>query len=398
MAIRTCVSLVLRCSAMNANSVDSNTCRTHRPQHRDFGRLVTLCFIWNGLFWCWLSASGSILAQDTPPDPGHWLRLKQTRSVSLRGVSVVNRDVVWASGAEGTVLRSVDGGQIITAIPVPGAETSDFRDVHAFDADHASLMTAGQPARMVSTEDGGKNWSIAYECADKRSFFNAMAFWERKRGIAFSDPIDGKLLIITTRDGGKSWQPLDRAKRPVTARDEHGYAASGTCLAVGRRGRVWIGLGGPGTDNAMARVFASGDFGQTWSVSTSNLVGTESAGIFSIFFTDEKHGIVVGGDYKSPEGTRDVVSLTHDGGKNWSKPKNHGLRGYRSCVARAATPDGDVLIACGPSGCDWSRDAGHHWHPLGNDGFHAIEFSADGTAGYAVGADGRLARWVWRDQ
>ncbi|MDP6060001.1 MAG: oxidoreductase, partial [Pirellulaceae bacterium] len=64
--------------------------------------------------------------------------MKQTRSVSLRGVSVANRDVVWASGADGTVLRSVDRGQTITTILVPGAETSDFRDVHAFDAEHAS--------------------------------------------------------------------------------------------------------------------------------------------------------------------------------------------------------------------------------------------------------------------
>ncbi|HJN11416.1 MAG: hypothetical protein QGG09_19210 [Pirellulaceae bacterium] len=349
------------------------------------------------MFWCWLSASGSILAQDTPSDPGHWHRLKQTRSVSLRGVSVANRDVVWASGADGTVLRSVDRGQTITTILVPGAETSDFRDVHAFDAEHASLMAAGQPARMYWTENGGKNWSIAYECADKRSFFNAMAFWDQNRGIAFSDPIDGRLLIISTRDGGKSWQPLDRAKRPVTARGEHGYAASGTCLTVDRRGRVWIGLGGPGTGNAMARVFASGDFGRTWSVSASNLVGTESAGIFSIFFIDQKHGIAVGGDYKNPNGTSDVVSLTHDGAKTWSRPDNHGLRGYRSCVAGATTPDGEILIACGPSGCDWSRDAGHHWHPMGNDAFHALAFSMDGTTGYAVGADGRLARWVWRD-
>jgi photosystem II stability/assembly factor-like uncharacterized protein len=309
----------------------------------------------------------------------------------------VNRDIVWASGAEGTVLRSVDGGQTVTTVPVPGSEASDFRDVHAFDADRAILMTAGQPARMVLTEDGGKTWSITYECADKRSFFNAMAFWDERRGIAFSDPIDGKLLIISTRDGGKSWQPLDPARRPVTAKAEHGYAASGTCLAVGPRGRVWIGLGGPGTENAQARVFASGDFGQTWTISVSHLLGTESAGIFSILSIDEKQGIAVGGDYKKPERSSHTVSLTNDGAKSWGQPQKHGLRGFRSCVALATTADrGSVLIACGPTGCDWSPDAGHHWHPLGNVGFHAMAFSADGSAGFAVGADGRLARWVRR--
>jgi photosystem II stability/assembly factor-like uncharacterized protein len=379
---------------MNTNMNVSKTIRTLCSKPRQSARVASYCLVGSCLFCWWLSAIGSILAQDRPPEPGHWLRLKQTRKVSLRGVSVVNRDVVWASGAEGTVLRSVDGGQSITTRLVPGAEASDFRDVHAFDADHAIIMTAGQPARMFITQDGGKSWSVTYECKDKRSFFNAMAFWDDRRGIAFSDPIEGKLLIISTRDGGKSWQPLDPAKRPTTVKDEHGYAASGTCLAVGRRGRVWIGLGGAGTASGLVRVFTSDDFGQTWSVSVSNLAGTESAGIFSILPIDEKRGVVVGGDYKKPEGSSHIVSLTHDGGKSWDQPRDHGLRGFRSCVVRAATQDGDLLIACGPTGSDWSTDGGHHWHPLGDVGFHAMAFSADGSAGFAVGADGRLARWV----
>ena len=146
-----------------------------------------------------------------------------------------------------------------------------------------------------------------------------------------------------------------------------------------------------------SRVFASGDFGQTWTISVSHLLGTESAGIFSILSIDEKQGIAVGGDYKKPERSSHTVSLTNDGAKSWGQPQKHGLRGFRSCVALATTADrGSVLIACGPTGCDWSPDAGHHWHPLGNVGFHAMAFSADGSAGFAVGADGRLARWVRR--
>ena len=247
-AIRTDVSVVLRCSSMNDLKNVAKTNGMLRPRPRAVCRVASFSLAWVCLFSCWLSAGGSIFAQDRPRQPGHWLRLKQTRAVSLRGVSVVNSDVVWASGAKGTVLRSIDGGQSITTVLVPGSEAIDFRDVHAFDADRAIVMTAGQPARMVLTENGGKTWAITYECEDKRSFFNAMAFWDDNRGIAFSDPIDGKLLIISTQDGGKSWQTLEPDRQPTTANDEHGYAASGTCLAVGRGGRVWIGLGGPGTN------------------------------------------------------------------------------------------------------------------------------------------------------
>ncbi len=358
-------------------------------------------------------ASSLLVAQGPPPTPGHWLRLEPSRAVSLRGVSVVDGNVVWASGAEGTVLRSIDGGRTITAINVPGTTpsadraagdpalddiASDFRDVHAFDQDHACLMTAGQPARFYSTSDGGRTWSVAYECPDPRSFFNAMAFWNRQRGLAFSDPIDGRLLIVSTRDGGKSWQPLAATKQPITAKSEHGYAASGTCLTVAPRGRAWIGLGGAGPHNRMARVFRSTDYGQTWSDAASSLMGTESAGIFSLSFSGPNRGIAVGGDYKNPLATGDVLSLTRDGGRTWATPATHGLRGYRSCVARAIRDDREYLIAVGPTGCDWSVDDGRQWHPLGDDGFHAMAFAADGSAGFAVGADGRLARWTWHVQ
>jgi hypothetical protein len=56
---------------------------------------------------------------------------------------------------------------------------------------------------------------------------------------------------------------------------------------------VWFATGG----NA-ARVFRSSNRGKTWVVVEAPIVhGTDSSGIFSIFFRDGKHGVIVGGDY-----------------------------------------------------------------------------------------------------
>lgn len=50
-------------------------------------------------------------------------------SVSLRGLSVVDDNTVWASGSKGHVLRSVDGGKSFQKMQLKGYEKSDFRDI-----------------------------------------------------------------------------------------------------------------------------------------------------------------------------------------------------------------------------------------------------------------------------
>src|ERR1039457_228838 len=62
---------------------------------------------------------------------------------SLRKLSVVYRQVAWASGTHGTYVRTIDSGQTWTPAQVPDAMGLDFRAVVAFSADEALLMSAG---------------------------------------------------------------------------------------------------------------------------------------------------------------------------------------------------------------------------------------------------------------
>ena len=82
---------------------------------------------------------------------------------SLRGLHVLSDTVVWASGTDGTVLRTVDGGANWKRRIVKGAEKLDFRDIHAFDANNAVILSAGTPARVYRTEDAGKTWAQSFE-------------------------------------------------------------------------------------------------------------------------------------------------------------------------------------------------------------------------------------------
>ena len=98
-------------------------------------------------------------------------------------------------------LRAHDGRQPGV---VPDAAEFDFRDVDAFDANTAYLLSIGEgdKSRIDKTADGGRHWSLQFKNTRPAAFFDAMAFWNRDHGIAMSDPVNGRFLLITTSDGG----------------------------------------------------------------------------------------------------------------------------------------------------------------------------------------------------
>ena len=318
-------------------------------------------------------------------------------SASLRGLCVVDELVVWASGTGGTVIRSVDGGRSWTDVSVgrsvAAAAEQDLRDIEAFDANTAVAMAAGEPAAFYRTEDGGRSWQLVH--SDDRSgiFFDAMTFLDARRGLAFSDPIDGRLVIARSDDGGRSWRDAVAGSRPVTLAEEAGFAASGTCMTSFGSRHAWIGLGGA-HEQGRARVARSGDGGATWKMIETPLRSAEGAGVFSLAFFSTQDGVAVGGDYLNPDDRSSCAAFTRDGGLTWELTR-HPPGGYRSAVTVAGRGPRRLLLACGPGGIDRSTD-GRAWAAVATErGYHAIAASArSGSTVFAVGADGGMARIV----
>jgi photosystem II stability/assembly factor-like uncharacterized protein len=299
--------------------------------------------------------------------------------VSLRGVSAVDPSVVWASGAAGTYLRTVDGGAVWHAAVVPGAADLDFRAVRALDRNTAWLMSSGPGAksRIYKTVDAGVHWSLLFSNPDAGGFFDAIAFWDARRGVVLGDPVGGQFVILTTEDGGKTWT---RRKTPPALPNEGAFAASNSCLIARGQREIWFATGGA----AVARVFHSQDGGQTWDVAA-----TPSAGIYSLGFAGPLQGVAAGGDYTKPGDMQGNVAITSDGGRTWLDPSGAHPLGYRSAVVYLARRK--LWIAVGTSGSDMSSDGGQSWKLFDSRAYNAI-----GTVGsdavWAVGPNGRVGR------
>ena len=312
----------------------------------------------------------------------------QTSGVTarLRGVSAVSDNVAWASGAGGTVLRTADGGATWTKLAVPEADKLDFRDVDAVSETAAYILSIGEGnlSRIFKTTDAGAHWTPQFVNDDPKAFFDAMAFWDAERGLALSDSVDGRFVVIVTGDGGRTWTRVRADALPPALVNEGGFAGSGTNIAVRDR-HAWIGTGAA----ANARMLITDDAGATWRVVDTPVASSASSGIFSVAFRDLRHGLTVGGDYRKEEEAIDNAARTDNGGLTWTPVM--GLGGFRSVVA-FVPQSAASWIAVGPQGADWSDDDGRTWTPIPGGGYHAFAFSPTGHVGWGVGERGTIAR------
>jgi photosystem II stability/assembly factor-like uncharacterized protein len=308
-------------------------------------------------------------------------------NASLRGISVVDSLTAWASGSNGTVIHTTDGGNTWMHSKVKGFETLDYRDIEAFDENTALIMSVDAPAFFFKTTDGGKSWKRKYMNRNPKIFFDGLAFWDDKNGIAFSDPIDGKFYIVATKDGGDTWNQSKEMNIPPALKSEGGFAASGTAITVAGKDYVWFGTGG----GDRARIFLSEDAGENWRALDIPIKGnTNSSGVFSICFKDELNGIAVGGDYKNEKDNSNNCAITDDGGLSWQPVNKDQPNGFKSCVAWNAQEK--VYVASGTSGTDYSIDDGKSWTAVDTKSFNSIGVSKKDGSMFMVGDKGSIAR------
>ena len=299
-------------------------------------------------------------------------------ATSIRGLSVVNDKTVWVSGSNGAVGKSIDSGNTWKWLTVKGFEKTDFRDIEAFDETSAIIMGVGEPAYILKTNDGGDSWKVVFENKEKGMFLDAMEFWNEQSGVVVGDPINGKLFVARTFDGGNNWRALPAANYPLADSGEALFASSGTNIRK--------------LNNAEA-VFVTGGlksrlFWRNKKIDLPILQGKESTGANSIAVKNEQTMIVVGGDFNKKDSTEKNCFITNDAGLHWDAPiiSPHG---YRSCVEYVSKKK---WVTCGLNGVDISKDDGKHWQWISKESFHVCRKAKDGKNVFLAGGKGKVGK------
>lgn len=329
-----------------------------------------------------------------------WELQNSTTKAGLRGIHAVGGGVAWASGTNGTVLRTEDGGYMWQSCAMPpGAEKLDFRGIWAWDADTAVVMSSGPggQSRLYKTTDGCSSWKLLFTNPDKDGFWDAIVFADRRTGHILGDPVQNHFVLLFTSTGGEHWVPvgsrdLDTGKSKIGA-----FAGSNSSIVYRKSDLPWFGTSGPDGPYVYMASSTCTNFETPetcWKTGISferkklpMAGGAETAGIFSLGRQIDFNQVfvAVGGDYKKPGESEGSAAWTADGGRTWiaaSKPPH----GYRSAVDWDAADK--AWIAVGTNGSDVSYDDGKTWVTLDTGNWNALSLP------WVVGPDGRIGKLV----
>ena len=258
--------------------------------------------------------------------------LESGKRVSIRGLSVVSDQVIWASGSGGSVARSVDGGNTFTWMKVPSYEKNDFRDIEAFDENTAIIMGITEPAVLLKTIDGGKNWKKVFEDTTKGAFWDAMDFSDRNKGVLIGDPINHAFYTALTNDGGNTWHQVYLTSPKETnlspKEGEAFFASSGTNIKLLGNHPIYVSGG------KSSRLF----FRPMDTIPLPIMQGKETTGANSIAMFDSYQGVIVGGDFaKDTISNYNCVLFEIPTNSIFHEPIQFRVpktppHGYRSCV------------------------------------------------------------------
>jgi Photosynthesis system II assembly factor YCF48 len=303
--------------------------------------------------------------------------------ISIRGLSPIDDHVFWASGTNGKVARSTNGGKTIQWLTVAGYEKRDFRDIAGIDSNTAIIMAVDAPAIILKTRNGGQTWNEVFKDTTKGMFLDAMDFKDGE-GFVIGDPINGKIFMAFTTDYGENWKVSPITRDIPVADGEAFFAASGTNI------KLW---------KDKFPVFVSGGkksaifFSSTATYVLPLLQGKETTGANSLAIApgNSNEAIVVGGDFANDTastGNCTLITLTPFHTVEPQTPPH----GYRSCVEYITAKK---LIACGTSGVDVSTDGGLNWQLISKESFHVCQKGKNGNTVFLAGGKGKIGKLIW---
>jgi len=298
------------------------------------------------------------------------------KNTSIRAIEVVNDSTVWFAGSNGKFGKIIKNQVVLDSITFEDKKIN-FRSI-AYNGESIFILSIENPAILYKINPFGEKLNlpkIVYQENHESVFYDAMAFFDTKNGIAMGDPTSDCLSVILTNDGGKTWKKLPCGNLPNIHEGEAAFAASNTNIAISGK-NAWLVTGGK-----KSRVFYSNDLGLNWNVVETPITqGGKMTGIYTVDFYDDNNGIIMGGNWEEKSSTHATKALTKDGGKTWSLISKNQLPGYISCVQYVPNSEGERIIAVSTEGIYYSKNKGEIWHKISDKSYYSIMFIDKNTA------------------
>jgi len=318
--------------------------------------------------------------------------LTEKKGVSIRGMSLPSEKVLWASGSKGSVVKSLDGGESFEWMQVKGYETRDFRAIHAWDDKEVLIVAVAAPAVILKTLDGGLSWEKVYENADTSMFLDAVTFKDDKVGTVIGDPINDTIFLLNTEDRGAHWNKVNASFwKSKVVEGEAFFASSNSNFVYDYQSNYFISGG------IKSRLWMDG-----FAMDIPIIQGSKSTGANSIAISpNQNHLIIAGGDFSLPgEMNNNFVKLDRYKYPNttekhlsksvyfWKVDKKvNNLNGYKSSLVFL---NNNLIIACGTSGVDISKNRGKYWEKISTESFHVVQHLPNRKAAFFSGSGGRI--------
>jgi len=350
----------------------------------------------------------TILLAATIQSQAQWQILPTPTTADLRGIHAVGNGVAWASGTNGTVLRTTDDGAHWQLCPTPpNAEPLDFRGIQAFDAQTAIVMSSGKGdlSRLYKTTDACQTWTLLFTNPEKDGFFDAIQADSREHAVVLGDSVASKLQMWQWNEGSDPEAELSYQDAHLAEAGESSFAASNSVLQLVSTSQVdpiwkYAMRWASGTSSHEYMTIMRHEKTKTCEPCRGDITRlsfplkakSSSAGIFSFSFRDDLTGIFVGGNYANPEATMDTAAFTIDGGMKWL-PAQTPPHGFRSSAAY--DPTTKTWITVGPNGTDISTDDGRNWRALKPTPADSPDADRDWNAlslPFVVGPHGRIGK------
>ncbi len=222
-----------------------------------------------------------------PPNPTTWYEINTPVTGILYSISAPDINNVWASGAAGKVIKTINGATFTSASGnLPASDI--IYSIWAFDENNCLCSTTPSSTIAWKTTNGGTNWNQVFNQAG--GFIDGFYFKDVSNGLMVGNSVGGRSSIWKTTNGGTSWD---------SAGINFSSTAAGWVNSISGNGNVvyW------GTNNS--KLYKSTNFGTTWT-STS---ATGESDSYAVYFNDASNGMI---------GGNTLLQSTTNSGTNWN--------------------------------------------------------------------------------